>query len=136
MNLSFEKQLWQKGYQLVIGVDEAGRGALAGPVVAAAVAVLLPQIQNSKCKSQNYNSKFKIENLKAIKDSKQLTLLKREKLYKILVRHPDIFWAEGRVSHKIIDRINIRRATELAMRRAINNLLLKLAEAKKFHSRA
>ena len=107
----------------MVGLDEAGRGPLAGPVIAAAVRV------NVKCKMQNAKLKFKVQNfkeLKTVKDSKQLSPKKREELYKILINHRNIEWGIGRVSEKTIDRINILEATKLAMERAVNNLNYKL----------
>ncbi|PIU14096.1 ribonuclease HII [bacterium (Candidatus Gribaldobacteria) CG08_land_8_20_14_0_20_39_15] len=105
-NLRDEKKLWRKGFKRVACLDEAGRGPLAGPVVAAAVVL---------------NSKFKIHNLK-IKDSKKLTPKKREEFYKILNKNPAIEWGIGRVSEKVIDKINIKNAAELAMEKAIRKL--------------
>ena len=107
-NFNEEKKLWKKGYKRVAGLDEAGRGPLAGPVAAAAVLI------NSKLQS-------KIKNLKA-NDSKKLSAGQREKLYKILTLHPGIWWGIGIVSEKVIDKINILEATKLAMVRAIAKL--------------
>lgn len=116
-NLSEEKKLWKKGYKNVVCIDEVGRGPLAGPVMAAAVAT------SAKFKMQNSKLQFKVKNsLKGIRDSKKLTLKKREEFYKILIKHPNIKWGIGRVSEKMIDKINIKNATELAMVRALNNL--------------
>lgn len=113
-NLREEKKLWKKRYRVVIGMDEAGRGSLGGPVVAAAVAI---------------NSRFKIKDLTLkIRDSKKLTPKKREELYKILIRHPQIEWGIGKVGPKVIDQLNILEATKLAMQRAVNNLEKKLSE--------
>ena len=106
MHLREEKKLWKKGYKKVACLDEAGRGALAGPVVAAAVFI------NSKLQ-------FKIKNLR---DSKKLTPRAREKFYKIFTTRPGIQWGIGRVSEKIIDKINILEATKLAMKRAVKKL--------------
>ena len=86
------------------GVDEAGRGPLAGPVVAAAVAILGHQ------------------KLPKLKDSKKLSPKKRKEFYNILTNSVGIKWGVGIVSEKIIDRINILEATKLAMVRAISNL--------------
>ncbi len=112
-NLNEEKKLWRKRYKLVAGLDEAGRGALAGPVVAAAV------LLNSKFKIQNSKLQFKIKNLR---DSKKLSPQKREKFYKILTKNPSIEWAVGVVSEKVIDKINILEATKLAMEKAIKKI--------------
>ncbi len=108
-NTSEEKKLWKKGYQFVVGLDEAGRGSLAGPVVAAAVSI---------------NTKYKIQNIN-LKDSKKLTPKQREQFYKLIIKNPNIEWGIGKVSEKIIDKINILEATKLAMKRAIRNLIKK-----------
>jgi len=110
-NFLEEIKCWKRGYKIVVGLDEAGRGPLAGPVIAAAV-----------CTSVNL--KFKTKNLKLenIKDSKKLSAIKREEWYKLLTRHSDIKWGVGIVSHRIIDRINIFQATKLAMMKAIEDL--------------
>ena len=105
-NLREEKKLWRKGFKRVAGLDEAGRGPLAGPVVAAVVS-LIP------------NSKFLIPKLR---DSKKLTAKKREEFYKLIVKSPFWEWGIGRVSEKVIDKINILEATKLAMKRAIKKL--------------
>lgn len=108
MAVSFkeEKFLWNQGYKLVAGLDEAGRGPLAGPVVAAAVIV-------------NPYSKYKIGK---IKDSKKLSEKQREIFYKELTGHSEIKWAVGIVSEKIIDKINILEATKLAMAKALKEV--------------
>lgn len=108
-NLNEEKKLWRKGHKIVIGLDEAGRGPLAGPVVAAAVMIKEPRIKGI---------------LKDVKDSKKLTSRKREEIFKALKQIPEVEWGIGRVSEKVIDRINILEATKLAMKRAVKNLKL------------
>jgi ribonuclease HII len=105
-NLQEEKKLWKNGFKRVACLDEAGRGPLAGPVTAAAV-FLIP------------NSKFIIPKLK---DSKKLSAKKREKFYEILTKNQNIKWGIGKVSEKIIDKINILEATKLAMKKAIAKL--------------
>ena len=114
-NFYQEKKLRKIGYKNIIGLDEAGRGPLAGPVVASAVIINLKLITHNL---QLENQKF----LREIKDSKQLSIKKREELYKVLINHPNIKWGIGKVSEKVIDKINILEATKLAMKRAINNL--------------
>ncbi len=109
-NFQEEKKLWRKGFKRVAGLDEAGRGPLAGPVTAAVVVIK--------------NLKLKIKNLK-VNDSKKLSPMVREKLYKILTTHSGIAWGIGRVSEKVIDKINILEATKLAMIKAVKNLKVK-----------
>jgi len=119
-NLNEEKKLWRKGYKRVACLDEAGRGALCGPVVAATVII------NKKLLLQNLLDSDSNRNSNRIKDSKQLSQRKREEFYQILIKNPRIKWAIGRVSEKVIDRINILEATKLAMKRAFKNLNCKL----------
>lgn len=109
----YEARLWQQGYNFVVGLDEVGRGPLAGPVCAAAVMV------NSK--SEILNSK----QTQNIKDSKKLSAKRREGWYEFLTTNPDIKWGIGLVSEKIIDRINILEATKLAMKQALVDLAKK-----------
>lgn len=104
-NFKEEKKLWKRGYKKVVGIDEVGRGSLAGPVTACAVAI------NGK-KSE----------IKNVKDSKQLSARQREKIYQELTHHPGVEWGIGTVSEKVIDKINILAATKLAMVRAVNKL--------------
>jgi ribonuclease HII len=109
--LSEEKKLWKKGYKRVACLDESGRGPLAGPVVAAAVFVKpIRKIRG------------KFGQIHGLKDSKKLASEKREKFYKILTNHPQIKWGIAKVSEKVIDRINIKNAAELAMARAVRKL--------------
>jgi ribonuclease HII len=103
--LRFEKLLWSKGVSLVAGVDEAGRGPLAGPVVAA-VAVL--------------PAKFSMAGLN---DSKQLAEDFREELFEALTANGALIcYGIGIAEPAEIDRFNILRATFLAMQRAIADL--------------
>ena len=127
-NLKEEKKLWEKGYKKVASLDEVGRGALAGPVVAAAVAVAKLKIKNDPFdvtqghpERSRTDEKLKII-LKGIKDSKQLSPKKREEFYRLITECPYIEWGIGRVSEKIIDKINIKNAAELAMEKALRNL--------------
>ena len=103
-DLSRERALRARGFVLVAGVDEAGRGPLAGPVVAAAV--ILPD-------------DFALDGLN---DSKKVSAAKREKFYAILTATAEILWAVAEASVEEIDRLNILRATHLAMARAIETL--------------
>ncbi len=99
----YDESLREKGFVRIAGLDEAGRGPLAGPVVAAAVVF-------SKC--------IKI---KGLRDSKKVPEKEREFLYEEIARlSADI--GIGIVGHEEIDRLNILRATRLAMRFAVENL--------------
>lgn len=102
-----EKKLWKKGFSFVVCLDEAGRGPIAGPVVAAGVAIL----------DKNYGAK----GLK-LRDSKKLSKLQRERIYKMLTKDPAIAWGVGKVSEKAIDRINILEASKLAMMKAVSQI--------------
>lgn len=112
--LKEEKQLWKKSYRVVVGLDEAGRGPLAGPVVAGAVTV----------KSNIGYKKSKI--FKGVRDSKKLTPKQRERFFEAMEKSPEIEWGIGRVSERVIDKINILEATKLAMKRALANLIKKV----------
>ena len=108
------KKMRRKGYKCLVGLDEAGRGPLAGPVVAAAVAAA--------------EDKLPRRDFRKIKDSKKLSPKQREEFYKIIVGCPCLKWGIGRVSEKTIDRINILEATKLAMAKALKNLNSKLRQ--------
>lgn len=103
-DLSLETELHKAGYVRIAGIDEAGRGPLAGPVAAAAV--ILPD-------------RF---HLHGLDDSKKLSATKREALFAAITRSPDIEWSVATASVEEIDAINILRATHLAMRRAAEGL--------------
>jgi len=107
-------------YKIIVGIDEVGRGSLAGPVVAAAV-TLFGKTKRDKLGHANQFVAFKI------KDSKKMTPKKREEVFEFLKLHPKVEWGIGRVSEKVIDKINILEATKLAMKRAVFNLEKKLA---------
>jgi len=114
-NLNEERKLWKKGFKFVVGLDEAGRGALCGPVVAAAVCLINKE-------------KFKVEDFDGLKDSKRLLPKTREKFFRAIIENPHIEWGIGKVSEKIIDKINILEATKLAMEKAVNVLERKIKE--------
>ncbi len=100
-DFQFESIHRAAGRTLIAGVDEAGRGPLAGPVVAGAV--ILPR---------DFRNQW-------LDDSKKLTEARRERLYAELTEDPRVRWASGLASVEEIDRLNILRATHLAMRRAV-----------------
>ncbi|MGH8095199.1 MAG: ribonuclease HII [Chthoniobacterales bacterium] len=103
-----ENKLRSSGIARIVGIDEAGRGALAGPVVAAAA--VLPE-------------RFRLRKWK-LKDSKQLSPERREEIYEYLASRSEIVWAVGVVDHLEIDRINILRASHQAMRIAVAGLTI------------
>ncbi len=116
-----ENKLIDEGYKFIIGIDEAGRGPLAGPVVACATTVRKSEIRNPK---SEINSKFQIPNSKnfnLIRDSKTLSHKQRESLYDFI--HEHFYVGVGICDHKTIDRMNILEATFLAMKKAIADLV-------------
>jgi ribonuclease HII len=100
---TFEKLAYVEGYRCIAGVDEAGRGPLAGPVVAAAV--VFPHAYSNS----------------AINDSKKLTVRKRDELYKVILEDA-IAVGVGAAEADVIDRINILQASLQAMREAVHDL--------------
>lgn len=110
----YEQALWASGLQWVAGVDEVGRGPLAGPVVAAAV--ILP----STWRSQGLPG-----GLEGLNDSKQLTETQREQFYEVLASHPEVIYQLAQLEAPEIDRLNILRATHEAMNTALAGLKLK-----------
>jgi ribonuclease HII len=102
--LLYERQLWQQGIQWIAGVDEAGRGPLAGPVVAAAI--VFPTGQSL---------------LAGVNDSKKLTAAQRETAYQVILQRA-VCVGVGIVSEAEIDEINILQATYRAMLQAVHNL--------------
>lgn len=101
--LTYQEQFYSDKVKLIVGVDEAGRGPLAGPVVAAAVIFARTYIN------------------KEINDSKQISEKKREELFKI-IKENALAIGVGIVDAETIDRINIYEATKVAMKEAIKNL--------------
>lgn len=109
--LYYERKLKKKNYDLIIGVDEVGRGPLAGPVVAAAVI-----LKESRFKNR-------------IDDSKKLSSRQRESAFPEII-NKSIFGI-GIINEKIVDRLNILVATRLAMEEAIGQLITKLKQPDK-----
>ena len=103
--LSHERRLWESGRSYIAGVDEVGRGPLAGPVVAAAV--ILPQDFD----------------VLGIDDSKKLSPKKREELFEV-IKEKALAWSVGWVGPERIDEINILEATKEAMTQAVQGLSL------------
>ena len=104
--MEIENSLYAEGYELICGVDEAGRGPLAGPVCAAAV--ILP----------------KGVEIPGLNDSKKLSDKKRRELFPV-IQEKALAWGIGWASHGEIDEINILQATYLAMERAVEALKTK-----------
>ena len=102
--LQFESELWAQGYLRIAGVDEAGRGPLAGPVVAAAA--ILPQGWR----------------LEGLDDSKKIADEARREELAATIQREAVAWAVARAEVEEIDALNIRRASLLAMRRAVEAL--------------
>ncbi len=103
-SLRYENRLRKEGHRVIAGIDEAGRGPLAGPVVAAAV-VLPPRFRHP-----------------VLTDSKKLTPAIRDTLFEEICAHPQIIWGIGVADVGEIDRLNILRANDLAMCRAVEAL--------------
>lgn len=108
LDLKTEQKYFSLGYKTIGGIDEAGRGPLAGPVVAACVVI---------------DDTFKINNpdLELIKDSKKLSAKQREKLFS-LIKEKALAVEIGIVDNRTIDKINILQATFLAMKKTIKNI--------------
>lgn len=100
----FEEAMWRRGFRIIAGTDEAGRGPLAGPVVAACV--VLPD--------------YRLVRIAGINDSKLISEKKRENLFETIMKLTQV--GLGIVSEDVIDRINIYQATRLAMKTAYENL--------------
>ena len=105
--LRYEKKAYKNGAEIIAGIDEAGRGPLAGPVVAAAA--ILPRT---------------FRRHKTLTDSKQLTEQQREDIYAELTTLPEFYWAVGVSDVEVIDHYNILRATWRAMQIALDNLYI------------
>ncbi len=113
-NLKEEIKILQKGYKVVVGFDEAGRGALAGPLVVSGVLIRNLKINSLKRKLKNI--------LREVKDSKKIAPLKREKIFQYLIEDFDIEGVISAVSAKVIDRINVDNATKLAIARCVEKI--------------
>jgi len=105
--LRYEKKAYKAGANIIAGIDEAGRGPLAGPVVAAA-AILPPKFRH-----------------KTLTDSKQLTEQQRNDIYSELTANPEFHWAVGVSDVDVIDHYNILRATWRAMQLALDALTVR-----------
>ena len=104
--LKIENEYWKKGYKYIAGIDEAGRGPLAGPVVAACVI---------------FDKKTIIE---GIKDSKKLSIKKRSELFDVILKKA-LSVGVGIVESDIIDKVNILEATYIAFKKALGSIKIK-----------
>ena len=109
-SLEFEERLWEEGFRVVAGLDEAGRGAWAGPVYAAAV--VLP------------TDNHLLDLLNGVRDSKQMTALQRER-WSVCIQSASVAWTIGSATHIEIDSMGIVPATCLAMQRALDKMIFK-----------
>lgn len=103
-NFSFEKKLWKKGFKIVVGLDEVGRGALAGPLVVGGVVFrkgIAPEVR--------------------INDSKKLTKLQREKSCKWIKKN-SLCFSTSQISAKRIDKMGISKATHSGFRRVVKSI--------------
>ncbi|MHB8806493.1 MAG: ribonuclease HII [Anaerolineaceae bacterium] len=106
-SIDYEMQLWQQGFQSTAGLDEAGRGAWAGPVYAAAV--ILPCDEHI------------LQLLYGVNDSKKMTARQRER-WQSCIQSTSLDWAVGSASNQEIDELGIAAATRTAMLRALQQL--------------
>jgi ribonuclease HII len=118
-NLDLELTFWRDGYLYVAGLDEAGRGAWAGPVVAGAV--IFPRVRPRS--ARQWARSRALRALARVNDSKQLSPQLREDLFEPIRVHA-LTCATGAASHLEIDLLGIVRASHLAMRRALASLTL------------
>jgi ribonuclease HII len=109
--LELENKLWERGFKMVAGTDEVGRGPLAGPVVAACV-VFPPSVNGIP---------FTAESLSGVDDSKKLTFAKREEMFELITKNA-LDLGIGIVGEKEIDHLNILNASLTAMWKAIKEL--------------
>jgi len=115
-----EKKLFNEGYEIVIGIDEAGRGPLAGPVVACAVALRKPSPALSTGHPLPNTGEGDNEMFDLIRDSKMLSEKQRESLFDFI--HKNFYVGVGICDHNTIDRVNILEASFLAMKKALSDL--------------
>lgn len=103
-----EKSFFQQGYKKIVGIDEVGRGALAGPILAAGVIFNQEQLAKTKI-------------LREVDDSKKLSVEKREELFSLIKKNCQA-WVVAEVSSKIIDQIGIGRANYLVFEKVLRKI--------------
>ncbi len=106
MNLEIEQKLFKQGYKCIAGVDEAGRGAWAGPIVAGAVVLQFSQAVPGW--------------VNQARDSKILTKKKRAELFELIKK--DFMWSVGVIDNKIIDKVGVGQANRAVVIKALENL--------------
>ena len=119
-NVRFEKKVWSNNFQIVAGIDEVGRGCIAGPVVAAAVDF----DKNMSREWEKIKKELSLLNIK-IDDSKKLTGKQRSKAFKWINRNC-LAWGVGVIEVSQIEKVGISKATASGFRRAIVNVNQKL----------
>jgi len=112
-NFRYEKAVWHEGYSIVAGIDEVGRGAIAGPVVAGCVVF---KKNFMPIKGRN------IKMMPVINDSKKLTPARRV-IADVWIKQNALMWGIGKAEASEIDRLGIVKATNKAIREAINNAI-------------
>ena len=117
---SLEKELLEQGFDAVIGVDEAGRGPLCGPVVACAVVLRNFQFSIFNFQSNSNEKIFNDPMWELVRDSKKLSEKQREKVFDFI--HENFHVGVGLCNHETVDRINILEASFLAMKKAVQEL--------------
>lgn len=125
-NFAIERLVWRKGFKVVAGADEVGRGAWVGPVVASAVA--FAPIFNFQFARKAMQSIFKQQNIR-VDDSKKLSVLQREKAEK-WIKENALSWGIGEVSASVVNKIGISKASNKAFRAALVDLNKKLKSQK------
>ncbi len=122
IGLKTETKLFNSGHSIIVGCDEVGRGALAGPIVAAAVAIstksLVPSAKLGRAKKDWWGNK--------VNDSKLLTAREREELA-IHIKHFSVAFGVASISPSKIDKINIHEANLLALHLAVEKLHMQLS---------
>ena len=117
-----EKILAEKGYEIIIGTDEVGRGPLCGPVVACAVAFRGSGFPEFDSESESNSGTRKMWDL--VRDSKKLSEKQREEVFEFIHEHFHV--GIGLCDHQTVDRINILEASFLSMKKAIQDLRRKM----------
>jgi len=116
-HLEKEKFYWGEGLRFVVGIDEAGRGPLAGPVVAGAVIVYPGKIRDIENEPE----------FRFVRDSKTLSARQRDRAYDFIIQN--FQWGVGMSDEKTVDRVNILQAAFLAMKKAISDIKSKTKNA-------